>query len=134
MLLSRQKMKSTIKPGKPIINPSKYALISNNNNDDNPEEPWVENELAYRPRSRYYMFIWSPAWVVISLVLALILVIENVYFFQRHDATNRNTFEKGFDTELGECWLQQSTIFFRTLRVWVCHNPVQFGSCDFQKP
>lgn len=78
-----------------------YALIRDNNDDD-VEEPFIHDTNTSR-RAKHDRIIQSPVWALMTLVLALILFVENIYLFRTVRTTNTytGTYETGFDTELG---------------------------------
>lgn len=78
-----------------------YALIRDNSDDDI-EERFLHDTNTSR-RVKNGRIIRSPVWAVITFVLAMILLIENIYLLRMTRPTKRNagTYETGFDTELG---------------------------------
>lgn len=78
-----------------------YALIRDNSDDDI-EEPFLHDDNASRP-VKHSRIIRSPVWALMTFVLAVILLVENIYLLRTIRSTKRNigTYETGFDTELG---------------------------------
>lgn len=71
--------------------------------DSDATEPFLkgrENKQYQRRGS----FIRSPAWFASTVILLLLLFLESVYVFAQPRVW-RNTYEHGFNTELGRTYL-----------------------------
>ncbi|KUL88986.1 hypothetical protein ZTR_06085 [Talaromyces verruculosus] len=79
-----------------------YALIRDNSDDDI-EEPFL-HDASTRERVKHGSIIRSPVWAVMTFILAVVSLVENIYLLRTVRSTKRNigTYETGFDTELEE--------------------------------
>ena len=77
-----------------------YALIRDNSDDDI-EEPFL-HDASTRERVKHGSIMRSPVWAVMTLILAVVSLVENIYLVRAVRSTKRNigTYETGFDTEL----------------------------------
>lgn len=79
-----------------------YTLIRDNSDDDI-EEPFLHDTTISR-RAKHGRIIRSPVWAAMTFILAVILLVENIYLIwtiRSAAKINSSTYETGFDTELG---------------------------------
>lgn len=86
-----------------------YTRIRDNSDDDI-EEPFLYDTNIDK-RVKHGRIIRSPVWAVMTLILAVILLVENIYLLRTVKSAMRNTgtYETGFDTELGTLSVETMT-------------------------
>lgn len=72
-------------------------------------EPFLQG-TAYKQNQRRGSFINSPTWFVLTIILLLLLFIESTYVFAQPKLW-RNTYERGFNTELCRIYIYQQNFY-----------------------